>query len=167
MIEQVTKFIIPAAFALLPASMNSQSAKAILLAIGLQESRFLHRRQENFGPARGFWQFEKGGVRGVCRHLKTRQHLEDALRLLRYEKLIGAKMATAELHYALEDNDVLAAVFARLLLWTIPGPLPGPTDEALAWDQYLECWRPGKPYRATWKAFFGEAWDRVLEVEKT
>src|SRR3546814_6857126 len=39
----------------------------MLLAIGLQESRFLHRAQIG-GPARGYWQFERGGVHGVLSH---------------------------------------------------------------------------------------------------
>ncbi|MCV6902125.1 MAG: hypothetical protein NTT76_05400, partial [Achromobacter xylosoxidans] len=47
------------ALALLPAGMDTQAAHVMLLAIGLQESRFTHRQQIG-GPARGFWQFEKG-----------------------------------------------------------------------------------------------------------
>src|SRR5690606_35531315 len=56
------------AYALLPSRMDSDRATVMLLAIGLQESRFEHRRQIK-GPARGFWQFERGGgVRGVMTH---------------------------------------------------------------------------------------------------
>ena len=46
----------------------------MLLAIGLQESRLTHRRQIG-GPARGLWQFERGGgVAGVLRHAASRDH---------------------------------------------------------------------------------------------
>src|SRR5690606_38643231 len=59
------------AYALLPSRMDSDRATVMLLAIGLQESRFEHRRQIK-GPARGFWQFERGrGVRGVLTHPAT------------------------------------------------------------------------------------------------
>ena len=63
------------AFRELPARMASDEARVMLLAIGLQESRFRHRLQMPLrpgmppGPARGFWQFERGGgVRGVMGH---------------------------------------------------------------------------------------------------
>ena len=39
---------------------RSTAADVLLLAIGLQESRFEHRQQIG-GPARSFWQFERGG----------------------------------------------------------------------------------------------------------
>lgn len=49
-------------------SMDSTEARVMLLAIGLQESRFINRFQivqgkpGAKGPARGFWQFEQGAV---------------------------------------------------------------------------------------------------------
>jgi hypothetical protein len=163
MIGTVQGFILPAAFSVLPPIMESTEAKAMLLAIGLQESRFLHRRQTNYGPARGFWQFEKVGIRGVSRHPASMGHLTAALRALRYEAFIGE---TANLHYAIEDNDVLAAVFARLLLWTLPGALPGRGQADHGWAQYLDAWRPGKPHPETWRTFFDEAWTLItLESE--
>lgn len=130
----------------------------MLLAIALQESRMTHRRQANFGPARSFWQFEKGGVRGVMKHKLSRDPLEHALRTLRYEAQIGQ---TALLHQAIENNDVLACIFARLLLWTLPDALPGQHAAEIAWAQYLSAWRPGKPHRETWDALYSEAWVRV------
>ena len=58
-LEQVMRDAVRPALALLPAAMNTPQARCMLLAIGLQESRFVHRRQIG-GPARGFWQFERG-----------------------------------------------------------------------------------------------------------
>lgn len=145
----VRELVLPAAMQLLPARMDSLEARAMLMAIGLQESRFLHRRQVG-GPARGFWQFEAGGgVRGVLEHQATRPLVGPILQLLRYEP--------HEVYDALADNDVLAAVFARLLLWTHPGPLP--RDATGAWGYYLAIWRPGKPHRETWDALYAEAWE--------
>jgi hypothetical protein len=79
MIHRILHYTLPAAAELLPpAMMKSPRAWAMLLAIGLQESKFLHRRQvvdakkHTFGPARGFWQFERGGgTAGVLQHTKT------------------------------------------------------------------------------------------------
>ncbi|WP_199533145.1 hypothetical protein [Thiopseudomonas alkaliphila] len=68
MLKNVIQTAIDPALALLPARMKSKKAVVMMLAIGLQESRFIHRRQIK-GPARGFWQFEKGGgVYGVLNH---------------------------------------------------------------------------------------------------
>ena len=60
MITLVRTYALPAACSLLPARMDTRAARALLVAIGLQESRFEHRRQIG-GPARGFFQFEAMG----------------------------------------------------------------------------------------------------------
>jgi hypothetical protein len=137
---------------LLPERLDSLEARAMLYAIAMQESRLQYRRQIN-GPARGFWQFEQGGgVRGVVQHPATRPLLLPVLKRLRYEPVVPMPYA------ALADNDILAAVFARLLLWTVPQALPGPDDAEEGWKQYLWAWRPGKPHRHTWDGFYGEGW---------
>jgi len=125
-------------------------ARIEMLAIGLQESRFLHRRQMGNGPAMGFWQFERGGgVKGVLNHhtSKDRAH---ALCLAR-----GVDPVSSRVWSALEHDDVLAAGFARLLLLTDPQPLPA-TQET-GWAYYLRTWRPGKPHPETWPAYFARA----------
>lgn len=152
MIEQVQHYTLPAAFALLPQAMQTEEATALLLAIGLQESRFVHRRQVG-GPARGFWQFELGGVKGVLEHEATMHIIADVSASLRY----GGN-TPLELHLALEHNDVLAAAFARCLLYTLPNRLPGEHDAAAGWACYVAGWRPGKPLRDTWDNFYQRAW---------
>lgn len=155
-IEYVQATVIPSAAALLPAKMDSAPARAMLLAIGLQESRFLHRRQIG-GPARGFWQFERGGgVSGVLRHPASRPLLGLALPELFYESA-----ETGYLHEAIAHHDVLACVFARLLLWTLPGKLPERGEHDGSWEQYLDAWRPGKPHPSSWQDFYDQAWGLV------
>lgn len=147
--------ICTAAISLLPPKMDSREARAMLMAIGLQESRFMYRKQLG-GPARGFWQFEQGGgVRGVIEHAATGPLIRPLLDRMNYDQ----HPATA--YSAIADNDVLACVFARLLLWTVPGPLPGPTESQRAWEYYIEGWRPGKPHRSTWDAFYAQAWQET------
>lgn len=160
MIKLVRGYILPAALSLLPARMDSPAARAMLVAIGLQESRFEHRRQIG-GPARGFPQFERGsdskggGIVGVLRHAASGAHLLPALDALRYPPDADA------LYDAIEHNDVLACVLARLLLFTLPYALPGAAEPDEGWRQYLEAWRPGRPHRATWDAFYAQAWGVV------
>jgi len=140
------------ALALLPAKMDTPAARVELLAIGLQESRFLHRRQLGGGPARGFWQFERGGgVRGVLTHPASREH---AYRIC---SIRGVEPVAAAVHQALEADDVLAAVFARLLLWTDAWRLPAVGDVQGAWDMYIRTWRPGKPHPQTWGGLYAQA----------
>ena len=158
MIQHIHTFTLPAAYSLLPPQMSSPAASALLLTIGLQESRFLHRRQLG-GPARGFWQFERGGIAGVLQHHATAAPLQDALIALHYPD------RSATTCYALvADNDTLACVFARLLLWTEPSSLPHVDEPSKAWDQYLATWRPGKPHQATWDAFYRQAWELVASA---
>jgi hypothetical protein len=148
----IERSILPAALALLPPKMDSREARTEIIAIGLQESRFEYRRQIG-GPAHGFWQFESGGgVHGVLTHPATKPVILPILETLRYRP--------GDCYYAIVDNDILACVFARLLLWTHPAPLPRDDPEA-AWRYYIETWRPGRPHRATWDAFFLSAREGV------
>lgn len=154
-LSEIRERAIAPALAMLPARMNSQAAIVEMLAIGLQESRFEHRKQIG-GPAKGFWQFEQGGgVRGVLRHHSSREH---AQAVCRARNVIATESAV---YAALEHDDVLAASFARLLLWTDPKPLPAIGDEQGAWDLYLRVWRPGKPHRLTWDALYEQAMEEV------
>lgn len=149
---------IPAAYSLLPDQMHSPKATAILLAIGLQESKFQHRRQLPKGPARGFWQFERaGGVEGVLTHRSTQTYIRRVLESMEYPSTTDAYKA----HTAIEHNDVLACCFARLLLWTLPDTLPTRAEADAGWSQYLKAWRPGKPHPETWAENFRIAWTVV------
>lgn len=147
---------IPAALSLLPKRMESDEAVAALLAIGLQESAFLARRQYGAGTAHGFWQFERlGGVADVFTHTATRPLLESVCSVLSYE------CDERELYEAIIDNDVLAAAFARLLLWIDPSALAMSTQHRLGWTIYRRRWRPGKPHLKAWPVNFATAWHIV------
>ncbi len=151
----IDKAITPA-LALLPASMDTPAARVMLLAIGLQESRFTHRQQIG-GPARGFWQFEKGtrasrgGVWGVYLHPASKDHLATLC------KARSVACNPDSVYTALEYDDVLAAGVARLLLWTDPKALPPVGETNAAWALYLRTWRPGKPHPKTWPALYAQA----------
>lgn len=152
--DEVTRLAIQPAMDLLPKVMDSARARVLLLAIGMQESRFLYRRQMGNGPARGFWQFERGtqasrgGVWGVYLHKQSRDHLK-ALCAAR-----GVEFDPDAIWRALEQDDVLAAGVARLLLWTDAQPLPAVDDMEGAWTLYAtRAWRPGKPHKKTWPEF--------------
>lgn len=162
MLDYLGRFILPAAFDVLPAEMASPQAAAMLLAIALQESRCSARRQGGDGPARGFWQFEAGGIRGVLRHPDSMTPARALLPALCYPPTIDAM----GIRNAIEHNDVLACAFARLLLWTLPGRLPERQMADIAWMQYLQAWRPGKPRAATWKGNFERAWSIAAREQK-
>jgi hypothetical protein len=67
-------------------------------------------------------------------------------------------VATAPSVYArLDQDDVLAAAFARLLLWSDPASLPRIGDAESAWALYLRTWRPGKPKRDSWDGLYQRA----------
>lgn len=155
MIHNVQSFTFPATFALLPGAMDTPAARAMLLAIGLQESKFLYRKQVG-GPAKGFWQFESGGgVKGVLTHPSSRVFALQACGELLYPA------SQAACYTAIEHNDVLACCFARLLLWTLPGLLAERGMPERAWRQYTDAWRPGKPHREPWNEHFAQAWTLV------
>lgn len=138
------------ALAILPAAMDTPQARVMVLAICLQESGLIHRRQMGNGPARGFPQFElgtrqsRGGVWGVYLHDASRFWLEQLCASR------GVQFLPESIWRALETDDVLAAGVARLLLFTDPKRLPATDDPDGAWGLYLRTWRPGKPRPETW-----------------
>lgn len=152
----VTSHVYPAVRALLPGALwrREQDTFAFLTAIALQESGLKTRRQY-LGPARSFVQFEVNGVSAVMRHRDSRPFIAPLLTALGYP----VDLAPAEVHAAVEHNDVLAFALARLLLWTDPRPLPTRDRPNDAWLQYLATWRPGKPHPERWAANWTRAWE--------
>jgi len=150
--------VIPAALALLPPQMDTQEARAMLIAIALQESRLTYRKQIG-GPARGLHQFETGGVRAVLRHAATEAHARSVIDALGYPPCDPLSQAdVAALHANFTVDDLLDCAFARLLLYADARPMPPAGAHDLAWDIYIFGWRPGKPHRQTWNDFYDEAW---------
>lgn len=162
--------IVPA-LALLPAVMDSTKARVILLAIAGQEADFRHRYQilntpGAKGPARGLWQFERGGgVTGTLNHKSSSSHARSFA-----QQRVGATDPDS-VWQALEHDDILAAIYARLLLWTDAAALPEVGDVEGAWQLYLRCWRPGAwtrgsetqraNLRAKWARYYAQAMDEV------
>lgn len=117
----------------------------MLLATGLQESLFEHRRQlvgnppRPTGPAKSFWQGEEGGgmVDGVRRHSSTRG-MAQTLYTAR-----GVPPNNRAIWNAIENDDVLAAGLARLLYYSDPFQLPRLGDSEKAFELYVRVWRPG------------------------
>lgn len=154
------KAAIDQAFGFLPQHMDSMKARVELYAIGFQESEFEHRRQMGNGPAMGFWQFERGGgVVGVMTHAASKgfMHSICAERGVAFDKMA--------IWQAIQFDDMLAAVAARLLLFTDPKPLPSlyakidpaKPEESLSWQYYERNWRPGKPHPEKWPASMAKA----------
>lgn len=164
-LANITDTAINPALSLLPKNMDSAAARVMLLAIGLQESRFEYRRQIGNGPARGFWQFElgtresRGGVWGVYLHRAS----AELLRLLCRDR--DCNYDPRAIYSQIENDDALAAGVARLLLWTAPKALPAIGDAPAAWAYYTNTWRPGKPHRKTWDALYAQAVEFVTPKE--
>lgn len=159
--QQINESIITPALSELPERFDSPEARVMLLAIGHQESGLTERVQRpirpgaHHGPARGLWQFESGGgVVGVMRHRASATRARDICTRR------GVKLDAHEIHAALAEDDILACVFARLLLFTDPEPLPGIGARLTAWDYYLRNWRPGRPHPNRWAM----GYDRAVET---
>jgi hypothetical protein len=142
--------------------MGADEARVELLAIAPQESGLEYRRQlDSAGNpidtlARGWWQFEAGGgVKGVMTHSASKGPAES------FCNLLYVPFEQDDVHEALAWNGPLAAVFARLLLYTDAAPLPAIGDMDGSWEYYLRTWRPGKPHPETWLENYELAVDTV------
>lgn len=170
---EVTERAIDPALSFLPPPMDTPQARCMLLAIGLQESKFRDRRQiitvkrggrlvsVAEGPAKSFWQGERGGglVHGVRLHPATRDYAR---------RLYAARAVwplDVSIWNAIEHDDVLAAGLARLLLFSDPYKLPALGHEQLAWEAYFRIWKPGKPKRLEWDGNYAKALAFVTGAE--
>lgn len=157
--------ILPA-MELLPASMWSVEAYALMLAIALQESGLRARRQQVWsrserrmvpGPARSLYQFELGGLKGVLQHPATQRHAARLVDALGY-----AEATPAELLDRMVDDDVLASGMARLNLFWYPKALPARAEGSEpAYRYYDDIWRPGVKRPNDWPPNWVRAWDTV------
>lgn len=149
MTPQEKRLIIQTGIGILGQKFNSIEASILMAAIAYQESNFEYRKQIG-GPARGLWQFEKGGgVYGVMNHRLTKDH---ANRVCEIRRVNFDLQTVCE---QLAHDDVLAAAFARLLLWTDPKSIPTDRDEC--WEYYIRNWRPGKPHPDRWQSSYSQA----------
>lgn len=125
---------------------ESPDAECLLLAIGLQESGFLTRRQQP-GPAHGFWQFETEAVNEFVRNGDER------LQQAAWDTGVPNRMADLYQAILSQDGDAAACLMARDLLWHDPHTLPHVGDQHASWWYYLRNWRPGKPSLTRWQDF--------------
>jgi len=150
----IVKTYVEPGLKLLSADLDTPEARAMLVAIGLQESEFKHRKQVG-GPARGFWQFERSGVAGVLSHQSTSKMIAAACELIRLPPYTDLCYGIIAYH------DAFACCLARSLLYTYPAPLPREGDIQEAWNQYLATWRPGKPRPGTFAGNYENAWKLI------
>ena len=137
--------VIPAAMALLPTRMDTQESRAMLIAIALQESRLTYRKQIG-GPARGFHQFETGGVRAVLRHTAVDGYARSVVDALGYPPCDPMVMSdVARLHAAFTGRRVewsasaVRGVLRRFPLMTLQ------VIAGIHWEAF-KLWRKGLRY---------------------
>lgn len=157
-LDSIIRSAINPALSLLPIKMDSDRARVMLLTTTLQEADAIHRVQFGDGPAHGLWMFERAGaVAGVMSHVQTHVYAMEFARALK------VNFDSMEIWQRLRRDDILAAGFARLLLWTHPKPLPDlDCEHEEAWGYYEWLWRPGKPRREKWDACHAQARAQVL-----
>lgn len=132
----------------------TREAAVLLMAIAGQESNWAARRQGGGGPARSYWQFEKGGGIAELFQKTPRQ--------------LGAMCVLLDIPYnqtvvfeAMAWNDTLACTMARLLLWQDPAALPAIGDKDASWQYYLRNWRPGAPRPDDWPGNYNRGLNAV------
>lgn len=175
-LQQILDEDVAAGLALLPQAMsrNLKQVQVQLLTTHLQESpgqdqcQLPRKPGGACGPARGIFQFEKGGgVRGVLEHPSTK----NVARLLCKE--LGIEPTADAVYDALRTtDDRLDVAFARMLYWTDKDPLPGYGDVSKSWEYYIRNWRPGAfangtpearaALRKKWSANYARAMEVIL-----
>ncbi|BCD84279.1 hypothetical protein PSm6_06860 [Pseudomonas solani] len=144
-LDSLRRLVLEPALSLLPDEMNSPEAQLMLLAIALQESDLDKRPLAEGGP-HSYWQSGSPDemVHFVLRCPVTRDlavAVCDARQVPPVDERVRA---------ALEHDDVLAAAFARLLLWTDPARLPAIDEVDAAHDLYMRTWRTPDPRPELW-----------------
>jgi len=146
---------VDAALSVLPARLNSGAARAMLVAIALQESGLRDRRQIG-GPALSYLMWEPGeesALPGVLKHPATKDMARDLIAALDYTGLDAEELRQVTVY-----DCTLSAGLGRLLLYTLPMALPQRHDSTEGWGQYMQAWRPGRPHPERWSQRWLSAW---------
>lgn len=154
----IRDIVMPAAFQMLPYKMATRPALAFVLAAGYQESNLEHRKQIG-GPALGFWGFEPGQDKawdGLLSRGDTGETLRIILKYMSYSEDTKADV--------LRHQDILAAVAARLLIWTHASPLPKEHEIEGGYRQYDWLWRPGEKRHEDWRESWKMGWKLAAEA---
>ena len=135
-------------------------ATTLLMRIAAHESlgcRYLRQVGEDggYGPARGPWQMEPGTtflVDDWCRNYRNWEKVPP-----KAQALYNSLSADA----SLQADTRCAAIYARFLLFASKWEMPPERADELAFDIYLDVWRPGKPptpetFLAEYQAWMGE-----------
>lgn len=146
----LAQVVIPAA-GYLSASFDSPQARVQLLAIALQESGLRTRTQDAGGPARGLWQFERGGCIAVLNNSVSMQGMQDLCHSFAVAPI------PSDVYYTLATDDLFACCVARWTLRCDPHPLPDLGNADDAWLCYVRSWNPGHPRIETWPANYAAA----------
>lgn len=142
---------------------QNERADQQLLTTAYQESGLTERIQRvnggGFGPARGWWQFERIGVQDVV------QRREAVLRGVC--EVLDFEFNTSNIYTMVAFNDTLACAVARLTLHLDKHPLPQVHDGDGGFDYYARNWRPGAftrgseaqqaALRAKWRGYWTRA----------
>jgi hypothetical protein len=123
--------------------------ESLLLAIAIQESSLMHRRQTPNGPARSFWQIEAETCVDCLARSGTVRKFWDGMGF--------ANGVHYSVERALENSDIAACAVAAGILRLTPGKLPIMGDEEGAWSYYLKAWRPGRPRKERWRSSYAKA----------
>jgi len=134
----------------LPAAMNTQQSRLMLMAIAGQESGWANRTQVG-GPARGFWQFDMTAILDILAHPVCGPLAISACAMWD----VPADPTT--IYEAIAWHDPLACHMARLLLLADPAALPAIDDAADAYACYTRNWRPGVERPEAWPAIYAQA----------
>lgn len=141
--------------------LSSPQATTLLLVIAKVESNCewtAQRLKEDIkGPARGLWQFERTGIKGILTHPNSRHRLINILDKMSINTTQAFELLVTQIWNELEKDDIFACKVARLLLWTDPRRLPLINDYDRSYDYYIRNWRPGKPInRRHWNDLYRE-----------
>lgn len=143
-----------------PKPPASREARLLLLAIPGIESGYENIRQEDNGPAVGYFQDESETCSEVIANpaANLKMHLVCA-----DLKIPPNGMA---IYGSLLGSPDLQVAMSRMVLWCDPYPLPAYGDEGAAWHRYVSVWRPGKPRQRDWPPVYAAALaaDRAYEA---
>lgn len=154
--SQLNTVHITAGLQLLPPALDVPNARRFMVSWALQETALAALRQYGNGPAASVYQFERPTIQLVLDHAKAGPLAKSAC------GAVGVQPTARAIwdHFQTMPGQALASVFARLLMWCDPHPLP--LTAADGWTFYAKyVVRPGKPHEGTWPANWNAASDAV------
>lgn len=137
-----------------PMMTRNRALRVLMTSIAGQESNWEHRVQIPSGMAHSLFQIEEATIPLIIANPASKELFTVGMDHFQIQDRSAPALFDL---MADEAGDKVSVLFARLLLWCNPKPIPYEDEEQALFKYYRETWRPKHAVWARWPVVYGQA----------